>query len=75
MNLCELKRELDRLSIPKDAYSLRGGLPNESYCIGKKDGKWEVYYSERGRKSALQIFSGEHDACIHFLSMISRQKF
>lgn len=42
--------------IPSHAYSLTGGYPNEAFCIGQNNGKWEVYYSERGNKTSLKIF-------------------
>jgi hypothetical protein len=47
-------------------YALDGGLPNEAYCLAKVDGKWEVYYSERGNKTGLKIFQKEEEACQYF---------
>lgn len=41
---------LERNRVPKDMYDLWGGLPSEAYCIGFFDGRWEVYYSERGER-------------------------
>ncbi|MCL2810842.1 MAG: hypothetical protein FWD25_03020 [Clostridia bacterium] len=75
MNLSELEIEFARLDIPKIAYCLQGGLPNESYCISQHNGKWEVYYSERGRKTALKVFINEEEACTYFLMRICRQDF
>ena len=74
MNISNLKVELDRLNIPKNSYSLKGGLPNESYCIAQSNGKWEVYYSERGNKTSLKTFENEDSACQNFLSTIKRIK-
>jgi hypothetical protein len=75
MNIGTLKAVLEQLNIPKDVYSLAGGLPNESYCIAPKDNKWEVYYSERGSKTSLKTFENENAACEHFLTLIKSQKF
>ena len=47
------------------------GLPNEALCI-TNDEKWEVYYSERGRKSGLREFQNEEDACEYFLEKVKR---
>ena len=54
MTIIELERELLHLGISSDLYSIMtGGLPNEKLCIVKDD-KWQVYYSERGKKSGLK---------------------
>ncbi|MBU6121894.1 hypothetical protein [Hymenobacter siberiensis] len=49
---------------------LNGGLPNETYTIGKTTRGWEVYYSERGQKSNLKIFTSESEACKYFWDTI-----
>lgn len=63
MNKIELVKELRRLDIPRDSYTLSGGLPNEKYCMEEFSGKWFVYYSERGHKTGLREFDSESDAC------------
>jgi hypothetical protein len=72
MNLYQLELVLQKSKIPKDAYSLKGGLPNEQFCISHENGKWEVYYSERGNKTSLKIFDFEEIACNYFLDWIKR---
>ncbi|HOP11758.1 MAG TPA: hypothetical protein PK629_09745 [Oscillospiraceae bacterium] len=72
MTTKDLKTELIKLAIPDNSYSLKGGLPNEMYCISELDGKWLVYYSERGIKSALKIFNSEGEACNYFLLWIKK---
>ena len=74
MDINNLEMELDRLNIPKNSYSLKGGFPNESYCIAQNNGKWEVYYSERGNKTSLKTFDSEDSACQNFLSTVKRVK-
>jgi hypothetical protein len=66
MNIRELESRLISENIRRDVYSLKGGLPNEAYCISKKDGTWEVYYSERGSKTSLKVFHNEEEACQYF---------
>jgi len=66
LNKIELQRKLDSEGIRSDAYSLNGGFPNEAFCLAKENGKWEIYYSERGNKSGLKIFDKEEEACQYF---------
>ncbi|MCG8540993.1 MAG: hypothetical protein MJA82_13790 [Clostridia bacterium] len=68
MNINQLRDELSKLQIPKNAYQLKGGLPNEVFCIGMENNTWEVYYSERGNKTNKKIFSNEELACGYFLN-------
>lgn len=57
MKIIELEQKLLEINVPKDIYSiLKGGLSNEQYYITKDGYNWEVYYSERGKKSGLKIF-------------------
>ena len=63
---------LQELNIPRDAYSLQGGFPNEAFCIGVVNGKWETYYSERGNKTGLKSFENENEACEYFLAWMIR---
>jgi len=72
MDTKELNNKLKKLSIPSDAYSTIGGLPNEAFCIGNNEGKWETYYSERGNKTGLKSFDSEEEACEYFLSWMKR---
>lgn len=70
MKIQDLQNQLDFYKVPKDAYSLRGGLPNEAFCIDFRDGQWEVYYSERGSKTGLVSFKMEEEACAYFFEWI-----
>ena len=64
MTIIELEHELVQLGIASDLYSIMtSGLPND---------KWQVYYSERGKKSGLKIFETETEACEYFLHKIKR---
>jgi len=57
-------------NIPKDTYSLDGGLPNEAYCLNQNGDRWEVYYSERAQKTGLKIFETESEACEYFYNSL-----
>ncbi len=51
MNIIELEKKLASHKGEKEKYCLTGGLPNEACCIEERtDGKWQIYYSERGEK-------------------------
>lgn len=66
ITITELRQRLRSENVPEDCYSLEGGLPDERYCLGTSESGWEVYYSERGRKSNLKQFTSEHEACEYF---------
>ncbi len=64
MTLNELKNVVAKNEkIPTDSYSFEGGLPNEALCISRHEDNWEIYYSERGKKTNLMIFNTESEAC------------
>ena len=72
MNKQELKEVLLLNKVPKDLYSLSGGLPNESYCLEKEKNRWHVYYSERGIKTSVGYFENEEAACECLLKEIRK---
>jgi len=72
MRLTELEFTMATLPVPKDAYSLVGGLPNEAYCIERIDSSWRVYYSERGNRSSLRSFDSEEEACEYFYNWLKK---
>lgn len=72
MTIVELEKELNKIGVPKELYSLMiGGFPNEKLCIVKEE-SWQVYYSERGHKSGLKVFDTEAEACEFFLRKMKR---
>ncbi|MET4562725.1 hypothetical protein ABIA69_003916 [Lysinibacillus parviboronicapiens] len=73
MKINELEKKIIEINVPKDMYSiLKGGLPNEQYCITKAGDKWEVYYSERGNKGDFKIFDDEDTACEYFYEKVKK---
>lgn len=72
MNIEELENKIKEMNFPPDSYSLSGGYPNESLCISENNGRWSIYYSERGLRTEEEIFSPESAACEAFLSRLAR---
>ncbi len=72
MRLVDIQERLDMSNIPRSAYSLNGGFPNEAYCIDKFEESWEVYYSERGERSDVRRFDGENEACSFFVDWVTK---
>jgi len=76
MKLNELKTVLENKRVPKQYYSLNGGLPPDSLCIEQaKNGKWFTYYSDRGSRSELIEFETEEEACDYFYTWISNDSY
>jgi hypothetical protein len=64
MTKAELKTTLEQVGVYPEAYSLDGGFPSERYVISQEaNGRWDVYYSERGQKTGLRSFDSESAAC------------
>ena len=72
MNRNELIRALIADRIRSDTYDLNGGHLPERYTLGESNGRWYVYYSERGEESGKKFFNNEHDACDHFYNLIKK---
>lgn len=71
MTMQELIIRLKNVGIPDDSYSLTGGMPNDRYCIEEVFGKWQVYYSERGKKYQEKYFTSEEEACEFLYSILA----
>ena len=73
MTIDELKIDLEKYSISNDLYAIMNKtLPNEKLCLTEEEGKWKVYYSERGHKTGLKTFDTESEACEYFRRKIIR---
>jgi hypothetical protein len=63
MTVAELARALEQIGIAPQVYAL-GGFAEESWCLEQADdGKWEVYWRERGNKVELARVDTETQAC------------
>lgn len=63
MDRKRLRQLAEREGIEDDSYSLDGGLPSERYVLEITEGGWNVYYSERGLRTAQRHFQTESEAC------------
>lgn len=73
MKVDELRIVLKKINVPSYYYSLLlGGYPNECLCLVKNnDSDWEVYYSERGRKTGEKHYKTEDEACNYMFEILS----
>lgn len=68
MNTKELKKALKKAKIPTEFYNLDGtGRDDERLCLVKENGKWVVYYLERGVRTTELLFDSEEEACKYIL--------
>jgi hypothetical protein len=67
----ELQNELYKLNIPRDSYSI-DGVEDEALCLILDGGLWRVFYSEHGKRTEVEYFANESDACQSFLTRITK---
>ena len=68
MNREQLRNRLKEIGIGAARYSLAGGMPDNKLCMDTEDGRWIVYYSERGIRTFEESFDTEVEACECFLN-------
>lgn len=73
MNDDEFYKEMDAAGVPRDSYSLQGGLPNEAYCIELVGSKWVVYYSERGNKNFFGEFKDRYLGLLFLGALLNKE--
>ena len=64
-----LAQELKALGIPDSYYAL-GHPRDERTCFVFSEGRWLVYYSERGQLEDLHEFDNYEDAKAHLISRL-----
>ena len=67
--LVALDQELKSLNVPSSYYSL-GHNRDERTCLVETDGRWLVYYSERGRMEDLHEFNDFEEARRYLISVL-----
>lgn len=66
MDVSMLQKALQELQIPQHLYNIDGkGRDDERLCLSCADGKWTVYYAERGVKTTNIVFDTESEACTY----------
>ena len=75
MTIKELDKILIDEKIPADSYEINGSdylKGYDGYIILKgQNGKWLLYYMERGKKDLLETYNNEHQVCIAFLKSMA----
>lgn len=70
MNRNELENKLNQVGIRKDAYNLWGEKTSESYVMDYINGRFYVYYYERGLETLKKELPSENEACEYFLNLL-----
>lgn len=68
MTKTELQALLVREGFNTKSYSLEPAEVDEALCLREENGRWCVYYAERGLQSGKKVFSNEAEACAFFLA-------
>lgn len=72
MDKKEFVKMAKKRGIPDFLYNLEGkGRDDERFNIVFVDGKWNVYYSERGNKTTNKFFDTEDEALRYMLDTLS----
>ncbi|MBF4176550.1 hypothetical protein [Lelliottia nimipressuralis] len=66
MDKLELIDAFKKLNIPKSTYSI-DYVNNETLCLIMENGKWIIFYSEKGGRTDPEYFDDEESACKAFL--------
>jgi hypothetical protein len=64
-----LAQELEVLGVPKSNFSI-GHTQNERTCLVEDNGKWLVFYSEKGQMADLAEFNSFKQAKSHLLTLL-----
>ena len=67
MNKDDLRTTLIKEKFNPRTYSLEDEQKDEALCLRFEDGRWCVYYSERGLQTGKKYFEDENSACKFFL--------
>jgi hypothetical protein len=71
MNTRDLLTDLKYIGLPATDVIV-GGLADEHYClITTADGRWEVFYYERGQKQQHVVVDNEHIACTYLFGLLA----
>jgi len=67
MNKDDLQRKLVEEKFNPRSYSLEDKQKDEALCLRCENGKWCVFYSEKGLQTGKECFDDESSACEFFL--------
>jgi hypothetical protein len=66
MNAETLKQRLEEAACSESHYSI-GHRGNDTFCLEKLDGEWQVFYTERGGHSEPEFRSESEEAACDYL--------
>lgn len=69
MDRRELVKQLKKIQTPADSYAI-GDINDEALCLIEENGRWSIFYSERGLRTEEQRFDDEASACDAFLQRL-----
>ncbi|MFC9896550.1 TNT domain-containing protein [Nocardia sp. NPDC127579] len=69
MNYAELELILDGLKMPETDRGI-GRWRDDAFCLIEEDGRFEVFWYERGNKHDRSIYKSEAAACYGFLGLV-----
>ena len=78
MTVQEMLRVFRANGVPEHFYVIGGLGGGECYGLASQDGRWIVYYSERGQRSILNTFETEDAACrklVDYVDKMMREDF
>lgn len=67
----QLSRVLRLRGFPKSSYAI-GERKDEAYCMLSENGRWSVFYSERGESVTLRVFLDESAAANDLLDRLTK---
>ena len=71
MHFKELLKNLNNLNVSPKYYGILGNIKDDAYIIEQlSNGKYKVYYSERGEQCEVKVYENESEACKELLSRI-----
>lgn len=74
MTIRELEKILidEHIRVGSYSFSDKQPIQHDGFLISLgKNGKWELFYMERGQKDLLGTYYNEHQVCIEFLKEMS----
>lgn len=75
MNKDTLKKELKKLGVSPNEYSLNGDIRSDKIVLYQNYSKWEVFYfDERGERNYEKVFYNEEDACLYIYELFKSNK-
>lgn len=72
MNIKQLEKEIESLGIDPENINIgvRGRYDGCFNLLQRKNGKWEIFYGEQGKKKDAQTFNSQKEACDAFALLL-----